>query len=221
MKTQTAFAALRGGVTIHHLRKQSRFATRIIIWIFRDGVRWAEGKLAMTKVSLYDLPRPVLIVKKPTGIIYYNQVGGCGCYHKEQEGYIIPLWGIDPMDHRTFNHHVWYAHPFGSSSPDLSKMWTDQELRNLGDEQKRLWKCHMWWEEVIEDIEFFTERDVGARGFVRMKVKKDEKHHEAWVQVRALLFTKEQDWSRILKKGRHRSESKEWVDAVLTWQNCD
>jgi len=175
----------------------------------------------MTKVSLYDLPTPVLIIKKPTGVIYYNQVGGCGCYHKEQEGYIIPLWGIDPMEHRTFNHHVWYATYHAAIPYVLTKPEVPFPGFEAAREERQEWHDQMWWNEVVETIEGMRGGYPKARDFIRMKVKKEVGHYEAWVEVRALIHTKMHDWSPILKTGTKRADCKEWVDAILTWQNCD
>jgi hypothetical protein len=176
----------------------------------------------MTEVALWDILRPVLIVKKTTGVLYYNQVGGCGCYHKSQEGYLIPLLGIDPMEHRTFNHHVWYASYHSAVPPDLTTNIPFPGFKAT-EKESRTWSEQMWWDEVVETIEGLRERDTQARDFIRMKVKKQKEteHYEAWIEVRALIHTRQHNWSRILKTGVKRTDSKEWVDAVLTWQNCD
>lgn len=180
----------------------------------------------MITVSLMDVQRPMLIVKAKTGVIYFNQVGGCGCFHKEQEGYLIPLLGIDPMEHRTFNCHVWYSEGFGHEAPDLTK---DGPILPIGmkaiedvDYHRRDWEFNrfVWWEDVVETIESLDNRASRADNFIRMKVKKDAPElYEAWIEVRALIFTKERSYSR--GEGVTRSAAKEWVDAVLTWQNCD
>lgn len=175
----------------------------------------------MTEIGLYDVPRPVLIVKAQTGVSYYNQVGGCGCFHKSQEGFIIPLWGVNPMEYRAFNHHVWYATYHAAEPPDLNAH-SDFPGFDAPPQESQKWRDQVWWEEVVETIEGLRGRDT-PRDFVRMKVKKDKgiDHYEAWVEVRALIRTSSYNWSHILKKGVHRSDAKQWVDAILTWQNCD
>ena len=176
----------------------------------------------MNQVALFDVPRPVLIVKKPTGVVYFNQVGGCGCYHKEQEGYLLPLWGIDPMEYRTFNHHVWYATYHAAEPMNFAEVdMPVDKLLTASEQDKRAWNESMWLEEVVEEIERLTGKDAQARDFIRMRVKKDQENYEAWVEVRALIRVRRHDWSSVLKEGVKRSDSKEWVDAILTWQNCD
>ena len=47
-----------------------------------------------------------LIVAADTGIMFTNQVGGHGCYHPTQEGFLIPLplpAGLQPL--HTFGQH--------------------------------------------------------------------------------------------------------------------
>jgi hypothetical protein len=41
------------------------------------------------KVCLYPLKQLALIISEPSGVFYYNQVGGVSCQHPEEEGVLV------------------------------------------------------------------------------------------------------------------------------------
>ena len=155
-----------------------------------------------TRISLYGLDSPVLIVPAKTGIVYYNQTGGCATNQNEVEGYLIPIPPADPMDFVFCNHLLWYEKGGWVMEFPPKKSW-----KNLGishDEtvvahrnNKKTEAC-MWWEDVCDSIE-----EYGEKSGYDMKVVKSVPQEEAWF------------WVRI------RHENGKIMNAFITWHNCD
>ena len=45
----------------------------------------------MIKISLYDMVGVGLIIKEPSNLLYWNQVGGVDCIRAEEEGILLPF----------------------------------------------------------------------------------------------------------------------------------
>lgn len=178
-----------------------------------------------TRICLYGLDNPVLIVPAKTGVVYYNQVEGCGCSQKEQEGYIIPLPKIDLLKHTCFNPVMWYDKAHSSTFvPRNIKSSTDKEKEKkvfhkwceaAGWAESKMsilqataymyeWESKNWFNSVMEQIE-------GMDQELNMKIRilRREKQMEAWFQV------------RFFDGGYFSNSGKQWKRAILTWQNSD
>jgi hypothetical protein len=49
-------------------------------------------------IDLTDAAGFGLIVARPTGVSYFNQVGGVACLHKSLEGFYVPFWLNEEQD---------------------------------------------------------------------------------------------------------------------------
>lgn len=148
-------------------------------------------KKTKTRVHLYDLQQPMLLIPAETGIVYYNQVGGCGCFSMEAEGYLVPLPNIDLVEYEHFNPKVWYHLGDGIvANPPLHDM--DHDGNALS-----------WWDEFKETIEQDLPENEDWPKMKMIPPSKDKtQHYEAWVHVEVII---------VGKKKR----------AILTWRNCD
>lgn len=168
-------------------------------------------------VCPWGLSNPVLIVVAKTGVVYFNQVGGCGCLPREQEGYLVPLPVVNPMDCLAFNHYLWYdrAHsakviPSKLNRKPGKKLVARMKVANRAAfgaktdvtvaEYLRInytGETDMWFTDVIEGIEQLSEEN---RHWPNMRVIRSVPQIEAWFSVRVWI-------------------AKKPIEAILTWQN--
>lgn len=170
-----------------------------------------------TRIYLYSLDNPILIVPAKTGIVYYNQVNGCACEQKEQEGYIILLPKLDPMEHTCFNPLVWYdrAHSSIFIPRNIREKTADKIFEAYGWKETKMSiqqatayamnsEAEMWFNDVIEQIEMM-DREFG----MQIRVLRRERQMEAWFQV------------RFFDTSGFDNSQKKWKRAILTWGNSD
>lgn len=113
---------------------------------------------ASTRVFLWSLPNPVIIVPAATGIIYCNQVDGSACGRRELEGYLVPLPRVDSQ---VFSPD-WWEH--------------DYHVRGAGDADA--------WAEVCKRIELVLAGGVGSGEAPRaIAVVPHDDNVEAWIHV--------------------------------------
>ena len=167
-------------------------------------------KAKKTRVCLWGLDKPVLIVPASTGIVYFNQVGGCSCLQMELEGYLVPL--PDPGNEKCFNPDVWYRERTDELPPPRSWRKIGAAKLMLEHNEENYWKWRkvetcIWWEQFCEDVEYWAHQ----QGIGLKVIKQGEKQLEAWMWVR-------------YRQAAHLCEGDtkpEWIRAILTWQNCD
>lgn len=169
----------------------------------------------MKKIILSNLPHPILIVPAKTGVIYWQQTGGCDCNYRELEGYLLPIMeNLNNNNH--FNPAVWYnkgridKYPY--KKPDISsrlkrsfdkvKLTVEQAIKSYEnyEENKRRLDNKVWWDDFIENLISLT----------GLRICRSKTSEEAWVWVRPPLKD----------DVKYHNGYYKFTSAVLTWQNC-
>jgi len=165
-------------------------------------------------ICLYDLANPVIIVPEKTGIVYYNQVGGCACHQRNMEGYLIPAPKQVTIDDYFFSNKWWYE-VYGRWAHDLhSEMILDKNGKYGSDFTQ--W---IYWESVSKHIENFLNSGCDIFRMRKAKIDKKAPQLEAWIKVSIEIqneFGGKQ--YEILGDKNNKWERK---DCILTWRNSD
>ena len=120
----------------------------------------------------YRINSPTILYPYKTGVTYYHQYNGVGCYQFEMEGYIEPmrLYKSDDFDMAHFNSQVWYNRLRCNEYDPNFKLSV-----NIVDTTHKQWfdKCnHSFWGQVFNSIEGLTD----------LKVNREISQYEALVE---------------------------------------
>jgi hypothetical protein len=107
----------------------------------------------MIKVCLWKLMQPMLIIKANTGIIYYNQVGGHGCFQEEQEGYLLPV----PCERFDFGYQRDIDGFTQEMADEFDQLLEDRGKLSIRIDRSRLKECREAWVHVVSIADEFTQ----------------------------------------------------------------
>lgn len=136
---------------------------------YYDSIRTKRISMATKKirVSLFDLPGPVIIIPAKTGIIYQNQTCGCACHQDEAEGYLYPVSATSTDT--PFNPDVWYERGCPKINFPLPKRLEILKDLDIRDE----WLREMAWKRWV----------ISLHRFIPGVEIEDGLQKEAWVKI--------------------------------------
>ena len=107
-------------------------------------------------ICLYPLEQLALILSEPSGIFYYNQVGGCSCRQEEAEGVLVFVEDSGKKLHKNLTdysieiHRGWLTELREKDADDLDSLFANSEKTNyLRVDRSKLKESKEAWIHVV------------------------------------------------------------------------